>query len=186
MTRSTAALAAAALLAAACAGTPGRGEDATRTIAIRMTDFAFAPTRIVVRPGEHVTLRFANDGTAEHEFMAGTGAMTGGYMSDWLAGAAASALPAADHAGHSGASVRVQAHGTASVSLIVPPLAGELEFACFVVGHYEQGMRGTIFVDAGRAPNAVPTAAAGTAAPFPSAAIPTMAHPSGDMGDEGH
>jgi hypothetical protein len=55
--------------------------------------------------------------------------------------------------------------------VVVPPDVGEFEFACFVVGHYESGMKGTLIVDGGVAPNAVPTVAPtpkGSAAPSPS------------------
>ncbi len=189
MKRSVALLISAALAAPACGGAPASGDTSSRVIEIRMTDFAFVPARLVLRPGDHVTLRLRNDGTAEHEVMAGTGAMADGYMTDWLAGALVGGA-AGDHAGHTGVSVRVPAHATASVDLVVPPLAGELEFACFVADHYERGMRGTILVDPGRAPNAVPTAGTGTSAPRPSGALPTaMPHASDDMGgmgDEGH
>ena len=52
---------------------------------------------------------------------------------------------------------------------MVPPLVGDFEFGCFIEGHYASGMKGTLIVDAGRAPNAVPTAPVGAT----PATIPT-------------
>jgi len=57
---------------------------------------------------------------------------------------------------------------------VVPPEVGQFEFACFVAGHYENGMKGMLIVDAGTAPNAVPTvtpASRPTAAPSASHAM---------------
>jgi len=34
----------------------------------------------------------------------------------------------------------------AELDLIVPHTAGEYEFVCFVVGHYQAGMRGKLIV----------------------------------------
>ena len=177
-------------LASVSCAAPGSGSGALaggRTIEITMTDFAFSPARVLLRPGERVTLSLKNLGTAEHEFMAGSGAMpSAGYMRDWLADAEQGPMPQGDHEpGHSGVSVRVPAKGSATLTIVVPPQVGELEFGCFLADHYERGMRGVIVVDQGRAPNAVPV----PPSTVPSNSGPTgtpMPHPSGGMDDEVH
>lgn len=188
------AIAIGAFIGVACAAPPAQLADAGagRTIRIQMTDFAFSPTRILLRPGERVTLTFENRGTAEHEFMAGTGSMPGaGFMRDWLGEAKLGPMIESDHAaGHTGTSVRVAAKGTATFEILVPPQVGEIEFGCFIADHYERGMHGVIMIDQGRAPNAVPSAGTDAPASPPSAPEMTaMPHPSGEMGgmgDEGH
>ena len=172
------------LVSASCAATTS--EPVTgRTIEILMSDFAFAPARILLRPGERVTLKFKNDGSVEHEFMAGTGSMPGnGYMQDWLGHAKLDPVEA-DHAdGHTGASIRVPARGSATIAIVVPPQVGELEFGCFIADHYQRGMHGAIVVDQGRAPNAVPTVPGLSPSSGPTAT--PMPHPSGGMDDEVH
>lgn len=147
----------------ACSGAPNYAalpNDAGRVIRIDMGDFSFSPATITVKPGERVTLSFRNIGGQEHEFMAGREAMVGkGFMQDWLALAKTEPTAGAHDAGHTGEGLRIAPRGATNVTIVVPPQLGEFEFACFVVGHYESGMKGVLFVDAGSAPNAVPTIA---------------------------
>lgn len=165
----------------ACSGAPSYASlpnDPGRVVRVDMSDFAFSPATISVKPGERITLSFRNIGGQEHEFMAGTEAMAGkGFMKDWLALAKIESPSGGHDAGHVGEGLRLAPRGAANVTLIVPPEVGQFEFACFVVGHYESGMKGMLTVDAGAAPNAVPTIA-----PTP-AARPT-AMPMGSMGEE--
>jgi uncharacterized cupredoxin-like copper-binding protein len=147
----------------ACSGAPTYASlpsDPGRVVRIDMSDFAFSPATITVQPGEKITLSFRNIGGQEHEFMVGTEAMAGkGFMTDWLALAKAE-LPSRGHdAGHVGEGLRLAPRAAANVTLVVPQAAGRFEFACFVVGHYESGMKGTLIVEAGSAPGVVPTAA---------------------------
>jgi len=164
--------------------------DAGRVVRIDMSDFAFAPASISVKPGERITLSFRNIGSQEHEFMAGHQAMPGkGFANDWLDLAKADVVKGHD-AGHSGVGLRLAPRGAANVTIVVPAQVGEVEFACFVVGHYESGMKGTLIV----APSGEATsrpAAPSTDAPTKSSAPTASAtpHPMGSMGDddgEGH
>ena len=78
--------------------------------------------------------------------MVGRDVMAGhGFMSDWLASAKATGLVKED--GHMGTSVRVEPQKTAKVELTVPDDVGRFEFGCFVIGHYEIGMRGMLFIE---------------------------------------
>lgn len=151
-----------AILAAACGGTTPDGADRGRIVSIEMTDFAFSPPTVTLKPGERVTFLFKNVGTVEHEFMAGAGAIaTKGYRQDWLALARLEPASGQHGGGHAGEGVRVVPRGTGNLTILVPPLAGEFEFGCFVEGHYASGMKGTLIVDAGRAPQSVPVAPVG-------------------------
>lgn len=142
-----------AVLATACGGgaapaSAGGAAPASaggRTIDVNMSEFAFTPATISLKAGETVTLRFKNTGTVEHEFMAGRQPMTGaGYMDDWLAMAKPST--AGGGMDHKGAGVRVKPKETVSLLLTVPAEKGEFQFGCFVPGHHEAGMKGTLVV----------------------------------------
>ena len=170
----------------ACSGAPAYAPlptDPGRVVRVEMSDYAFSPATITLKPGERVTLSFRNIGGQEHEFMAGTEAMAStGFMKDWLAMAKTEGTPGEHGAGHVGAGLRVAPRGAMNITLLVPPVVGQFEFACFVEGHYENGMKGMLIVDAGTAPNAAPTVAA---TPRPSAA-PSASHTMDDEDAEQH
>ena len=133
--------------AVACAGGPGE-PAAGRMIEITMNEFAFSPRTITVRPGETVTLKFTNVGGLEHEFMAGRAAVPSrGYAEDWLKRALPT-LANHTHPGeeHLGEGIRVSADWGNRVTLVVPEEKGTYEFGCFIAGHYEAGMKGSIVV----------------------------------------
>ena len=135
----------AAVVLAACSS--GTAPVAERTITVEMREFGFSPSTIKLVPGERVMLVVKNLGTVEHEFMAGRNAMTGkGYEQDWLA-IAKSEQGGGHDMGHAGSGMRVAPNGNASVILVVPAEKGELEFGCFVPGHYEGGMKGKLVVE---------------------------------------
>jgi len=139
-----------ALVLGACAQNPGYAplpNDPGRVVRIDMSDFAFSPATISVRPGERITLSFRNIGVQEHEFMAGREAMVGkGFMRDWLGLAKVETTSGGHNPSHTGEGLRIMPRGAANVTVVVPPDVGEFEFACFVVGHYESGMKGTLTI----------------------------------------
>jgi uncharacterized cupredoxin-like copper-binding protein len=171
----------------ACSGAPNYAtlpNDAGRVIRIDMSDFAFSPATISVKPGERVTLSFRNIGGQEHEFMAGREAMVGkGFMQDWLALAKTEPTSGGHDAGHIGEGLRIAPRGATNVTLVVPPQVGEFEFACFVVGHYESGMTGKLIVDGGAPANAIPTVAP---TPKPSASAMPSGHTMEEEDAEAH
>jgi uncharacterized cupredoxin-like copper-binding protein len=139
-----------AITTAACSSTsavsPNPAEG--RIIAITMKEFTFSPRTITVNAGETVTLKLTNEGTIEHEFMAGRAAVPSqGYSEDWLK-RAIPGLASHTHPGeeHLGEGVRVSTDWPGRITLVVPQERGTYEFGCFIVGHYEAGMKGTIVV----------------------------------------
>ena len=138
---------------------------------VELSEFAFSPPQLILQAGETVTLSLVNVGKLEHEFMAGTGAMAGmGYRSDWLAKAKAKGVEIGV-AEHMGLSVRVPAGATAKLVLLVPQQNVQIEFGCFVEGHYEGGMRGVIVV-AGARQSASPGDAQGSGSEAPTETPP--------------
>ena len=171
-----------AVVASACGqGTPSAAGP--RTIQIEMRDFAFSPETLTLRAGETIRLSFKNVGKLEHEFMAGSEPVIGkGYSKDWLAGAQMGASGEMEM-GHTGEGVRVAPNSTTTITFVVPSRGGVFEFGCFVIGHYEFGMRGRLVVDA---ENPVLPSGHGTGNQKPaSSATPTHA-PMGDDDGEGH
>jgi uncharacterized cupredoxin-like copper-binding protein len=174
----------------ACAGAPSYAPlptNAGRVVRIDMSDFAFSPASISVVPGERVTLSFRNIGSQEHEFMAGHEATPGkGFAHDWLDLAKADAMNGHD-AGHSGVGLRLAPRAAANVTIVVPAQVGQVEFGCFVVGHYESGMKGTLIVSpSGEATSrpGVPSIGAPSRSVAPTASATPQ--PTGSMGDDGH
>jgi len=153
-------------------GAPAGTSDAGRLVRIELSEFAFSPPQLILQAGETVTLSLTNVGKLEHEFMAGTNAMAGmGYRSDWLAKAKAKGaeIGAAEHMG---LSVRVPAGATAKLVLMVPSQNAQIEFGCFVEGHYEGGMRGVIVVAGAARQSAGPSDAPGSGSDAPTETPP--------------
>ncbi len=166
--RVAAALAGAALLALG-AGHSAFAEGKVHQVTLAMKEFKFEPSTIHLKAGEAVALTIKNEGTVEHEWSAGknvvlTQAQTG-YRTDlWallkptIAGAQytlekASVTPRNDLAEGETAKMLsteldVQPGGSVTLHFTVPASAkGTWGFGCFVPGHYESGMHGTLVID---------------------------------------
>lgn len=81
------------------------------------SEFRFTPDRIEVQEGQRVGIVFRNEGGTVHEF----------------------SLEGIEFHLHAEA-------GTTESGAFVAPEAGEDEIGCFIAGHYESGMKGTLFV----------------------------------------
>lgn len=145
-----------AIIATACGGgaapaaRDGTAQGGT-TVQIDMSNFTFAPQTIKLKAGQRVTLRFVNRSPLEHEFMAGRmpDAM-GGYAEDFFKGVDVDTRSGtAERSGMGGAfELKVAPHmGTGEISFVVPGTKGSYEIGCFVPGHYEAGMKGTLVVE---------------------------------------
>lgn len=133
-------------------------------IEVSMKEFAFGPDTLRIPAGKPVTLVFKNDGVVPHEFMAGREAEGGHFEHDLFEGlhinmmtgemaeeaggehghAAAGGHGGEDH----GTMIMAQAKETVMMSFTLPEsLRGAWNMGCFLPGHYEAGMRGTIIVE---------------------------------------
>ncbi len=163
--------AALALVVAAC-GNPGAageeseksaaGEGARTEFTIELTEFAYEPSDVTLPAGETVTLTLKNTGTIPHEFMLGTSPQEdGGYGEDLLSELEVEVVGGngyvteglGDHddgAGPSdhGAMIQVEPGGEITLKLTIPSdAAGSYEMGCFLPGHYEAGMKGTVTIE---------------------------------------
>jgi uncharacterized cupredoxin-like copper-binding protein len=128
-------------------GRPGDPAKVARTLEIIATDNAFSLKALDVRDGETMRFVVRNDGLDPHEFTIGTiaeHAVHRRHMKEMI-----EQQKKGGHAGHSMAEmaheggVWVDPGKTASFVWTFARTA-DLEFACNIPGHYEDGMKGAI------------------------------------------
>jgi FtsP/CotA-like multicopper oxidase with cupredoxin domain len=117
------------LIATACSGgDDGGGDDqgggetqaASATIDVSLTEFAIVPDLIHAPPGQELSFRVSNDGTAPHTFAVDTGA---------------------------GVEVTRELQAGETQTLVVPALeTGDYRISCTISGHADLGMIGTLMV----------------------------------------
>ncbi len=125
-------------------GKPGDANKATRTVEIVATDNAFSLKALQVSDGETVRFVIRNDGFEAHEFVIGT------------------VKEHAEHLAMMKAMIEQQKKGGRAApamqhdnGVMVPPgetmtfvwtfaQAADLQFACDIPGHYEDGMHGAV------------------------------------------
>jgi len=114
-------------------GEPGEPGAVDRTIDVTAEEFRFDPEEIEVEVGETIEFVLANEGQAQHEFSLGSAHhhddSSGGHMHGPSTGSTGPIEP-----GEEGSFVWTFTE------------AGETTFACYVAGHNEQGMTGTLTV----------------------------------------
>ncbi|HEX3096540.1 MAG TPA: cupredoxin family protein [Usitatibacter sp.] len=119
-------------------GRPGKASEATRTIAVSMTDaMRFEPAEIRARAGETVRIVVANTGKLRHEFVLGT-------MEELREHAEMMRKsPGMQH--HEPKMASVAPGGKATIVWRFTK-AGTFHYACLEPGHLEAGMVGTVVV----------------------------------------
>lgn len=134
-------------------GKMGDARKVTRVIEVVATDNAFSLKSLEVKDGETVRFVVRNDGLDPHELLIGTRAEHAEHLKMMRAMMEQQKKQGgqAGHAGHAPAAPMMQ-HGS---GIMVAPGRTEsfvwtfartpdLEFACDIPGHYEDGMRGPI------------------------------------------
>jgi uncharacterized cupredoxin-like copper-binding protein len=132
-------------------GKPGDAAKASRTVEIVATDNAFSLKSLQVRDGETIRFVIRNDGFDPHEFLIGSRPehaehlkMMKAMIEQQKKGERASPMPHHDN----GVTVRP---GETATFVWTFARAADLQFACDIPGHYEDGMHGPItFTSAGR------------------------------------
>lgn len=134
-------------------GRMGDARKVTRVIEVVATDNAFSLKSLQVKDGETVRFVVRNDGLDPHELLIGTRAEHAEHLKMMRA---MMEEQKKSHAGHAGAGYAgvgpMMQHGS---GVTVAPGKTEsfvwtfqrtpdLEFACDIPGHYEDGMRGSI------------------------------------------
>ncbi len=139
-------------------------------VTLVLREFTFRPVTIQLRVGEEVELILRNEGKVAHEWAAGQDILSSltekGFHKDLVAllkprvtgrsydlEKVSTSVNASKEAaeGETGkmisTEVDVQPGGVATLRFKVPASAkGEWQMACFLVGHYESGMKGTLVI----------------------------------------
>jgi uncharacterized cupredoxin-like copper-binding protein len=131
-------------------GRPGDAARASRTVEIVATDNAFSLKSLQVRDGETVRFVIRNEGFEPHEFLIGTAAEHADHLKMMKAmieqqkkgGRAAPAM-------HHDSGIMVAPGETATFVWTFARTAN-LQFACDIPGHYEDGMYGPVSFGGGR------------------------------------
>ncbi len=136
---------------ASSGGRPGDPAKVTRTVEVVATDNVFSLKSLEVRDGETARFVVRNEGMDPHEFTIGTMAEHAEHRR--LMKAMLEQRKTGGHAGHPmnhmtnhrehEGGVWVEPGQTASFVWTFAR-AGDLEFACDIPGHYEDGMKGPI------------------------------------------
>ena len=134
-------------------GEKGDPADSRRSIVVTMTDNKYSPKSIRVSKGETVRFQVKNNGEFVHEFNIGTAEMHKAHQSQMLSMMERGALEP-DRIVH--AKMGEMNHDDPNAVLLDPGqtgeviwkfgAAGEIQFACNVPGHYEDGMVGRLNV----------------------------------------
>lgn len=139
-------------------GSPGKAENATRTITIIMYDNYYEPEGLDIKEGETVRFVIENKGELVHEFNIATGDMHKAHAPEMMMMMEHGVLEADkinwDAAKKMQASMGHGMHNEPNSVLLEPGKSGEiiwtfpshakLEFACNIPGHYDAGMMGNI------------------------------------------
>ena len=134
----------------------------SRSIKVGMTDNAFSPSHISIKAGETVRFVIRNDGELVHEFNIGTGQMHEAHREEMMQMVDMGVLEADrinhDMMGHGDGSMMMK-HDDPNSVLLEPrqtaeviwtfPQSANLQFACNVPGHYEDGMMGEFKIEGG-------------------------------------
>jgi uncharacterized cupredoxin-like copper-binding protein len=128
-------------------GRQGDPAKVTRTIEVVAIDNAFSLKALDVRDGETVRFVVRNDGMDPHELTIGTVAEHAEHRRHMK-----EMLEQQKKGGHAGHSMADMAHeggiwvdpGKTAAFVWIFARTAQLEFACNIPGHYEDGMRGPI------------------------------------------
>jgi uncharacterized cupredoxin-like copper-binding protein len=134
-------------------GEKGDPANARRTLRVTMTDNKYEPKSIAVQAGETVRFTVENKGEFVHEFNIGTAEMHKNHQAEMMKMMQSGALES-DHIVH--AKMGAMMHDDANAVLLEPGqtgeiiwkfgASGEIQFACNVPGHYDDGMHGRLNV----------------------------------------
>jgi uncharacterized cupredoxin-like copper-binding protein len=114
--------------------------DTKETVTIDLAEMSFTPRDTVLKVGQPYVIEVVNKGTEKHEFTAEEFFKTIAFRK------------AEDASGEfkGPAPLEVEVFAGQSMELfLIPTEAGVYDLVCLIEGHFEQGMFGTIAVEAG-------------------------------------
>lgn len=150
--------------------TPAIAAGRVHRVTLVMKEFRFEPATLHLKVGEQVVLTIKNQGQVEHEWLAGQGVVNTsnekGFQKDLFAilkprvtgreyelekvsaGPSQKDTAEGEAAKVLDTELDVEPGGVATLRFTVPASAkGQWEMGCFLPGHYESGMKGTIVIE---------------------------------------
>ncbi|MFA7270566.1 MAG: cupredoxin family protein [Sterolibacterium sp.] len=122
----------------AAIGEPGVASEATRTVAVDMTDtMRFSPARITAKQGETIRFVVKNSGQIKHEFVLGSAKELKEHYEVMKKN------PEMEHADANMVTLAAGQTGEVVWKFTKP---GKVDFACLQPGHYDAGMKGRVIV----------------------------------------
>lgn len=129
---------------------------ASQRIEVVLSDYAFSPNQLTLQVGKTYEIVLINRGSSEHEFVVGRGGRVSaaeeggeeGFQENFFEGidvtvAFEGGMVGAEELGE----VEVEPGHQVTLTFTVPAgKQGSWEMACFVPGHYELGMHGSVTV----------------------------------------
>ncbi|WP_353980191.1 plastocyanin/azurin family copper-binding protein [Salinicola endophyticus] len=128
------------------ASASGDASAVTRTIEIKAGSMWFDPARLQIAPGATVRFRIQNVSMLPHEFSIGSADMQRRHqeMMQHNDGRHGAGHHGDGHDDMMSTSVTIEPGATQTL-IWTAPLQGErVEYACFLPGHYEAGMKGVV------------------------------------------
>ncbi len=123
--------------------------DSPRDVAVILRDYAFNPDPLHLIPGETVRFTIINGGLIEHEFVLGDASVQSAWAeADARAsppGPFATPPPASVPADVGGLRVLVGS-GQTAVAVHTVPSGPQIELACHLPGHLQEGMRARVML----------------------------------------
>jgi uncharacterized cupredoxin-like copper-binding protein len=111
--------------------------DASKTVTIELSEFAFTPKDITLEAGQPYVLEVINRGTVKHEFTA----------EDFFRTVATRKAETAESEVKVPFFTEIEVFAEKSVEIfLIPLIPGTYDLVCEIEGHYEAGMFGTITV----------------------------------------
>ncbi|SPJ32757.1 cupredoxin domain-containing protein [Kushneria phyllosphaerae] len=121
-----------------------------RTIDIKAGSMWFDPDQLQVAPGTTVRFRIENVAMIPHEFSIGSASMQQHHreMMQQQGGHHGEGNQGDGHDNMMSSSVTIEPGATQTLIWTAPTHGDRIEYACFIPGHYEAGMKGTVMLTA--------------------------------------
>ena len=143
---------AAVVLGLACWALAAAGAAAAERITIELVDYAYVPGTITLKAGTEYQLVLVNHASQEHEFLVGKGRVTQGdeesFRENFFEDIDVNLTVGGVTIGTTDLEeIELEPNGQVTLDFTVPAdRRGDWEMACFIPGHYDLGMHGTVKV----------------------------------------
>ncbi len=122
------------VLALAALSACSRQPTASTELNVVLTDYKFEPDKLIIPPGQEITLHLTNKGAIEHELVI---MKYGTTVGDSFG---------AEDEENIYWEIEVKPGESTTVTFTSPDVAGQYQFVCGIEGHFTAGMHGTLTI----------------------------------------